>query len=220
MRKKKILFLALSLILVFSLSACGKSDSKNGDNTQATSKQQDQTKKNEESKKDSNTQAVDGLTLTVNSKIEAVKGDRTKDNVADENGEYIADGSDIVKAADYKKVVVSVDIKNDTDKAVQMNSFNWGAELQDGYKLKQTITGDTKDAQVQSKSTGKYDFYYVVKNDVKAEKIKLTYLWVKNDTEFKKIISDPNNSKLSEKEAKEKFKDVYTSVELETDIKK
>lgn len=214
----------MSFLIIFSIVGCNKtSNSTNNTDAVKNDIKQEETKPTNNSgdvKKNSNTQIVDGLTLSATAKIQSVKGDRTKDNVADENGEYIADGSNIVKAADYKKIVVSVDIKNDTDKAVQINPFYWGAELQDGYKLERAIEGDEKEDQIQSKSNGKYEFYYIVKNDIKADKIKLSYLWVKNEEEFKKLINDPNLSKMSEQEAKEKYKDVFTSIKLETDIQK
>jgi len=218
---KKILFLILSIMTFTFLTACS---SKPGVESKTTSGKPTKIKeidsKKEEVKKELNTQTIDGLTLTVASKIEAIKGDRTKDDVGKENGEYIADGSDVVKAIDYKKIAISVNVKNNTDRTIPMSAFYWGAELQDGYKLNQTITGNQKDSQIQSKTNGKYEFYYTVKKDIKADKINLTYLWVKNEEEFKKIMADPNLSKMSEKEAKEKYKNVYTGFKLVADIQK
>lgn len=221
---KKSLVIISIIILTFSFAGCSSNKSKETKATSSSSSTSIEVIKEEvkkvEAKKELNTQTIDGLTLTVTSKIEAIKGDRTKDNVGDTNGEYIAVGSDIVMANGYKKIEVFVDIKNDTDKTVQMGVFYWGAELQDGYKLNQTITGDQKDDQVQSKSNGKYEFYYTVKNDIKADKLKLTYLWVKNEDEFKKLVADPNTSKMSEQEATKKYKDVYIGLKFETDIQK
>lgn len=208
---KKVVVLLISAVVSFSIIGC----SKNSDNT---SKAVDN-KKQEQVKKGLNTQTVDGLTLTINSRIEQVKGDRTKDNYSDDKGEYFAKGSDIVKAADYKNIVVEMDIKNDTSRSIEINPLYVSAELQDGYKLSNNIDGSQED-QVQSKATGKYKFSFVVKNDIKADKVKLSYLWIKNEEEFKKLVQDPNVSKMSEEEAKEKYKDVYTNIKFETDIQK
>jgi hypothetical protein len=218
MKGKYLVSVLVTLVVAISLLGCSKNDkATSNDNVSKNDTKQVETKTEGEEKK-LNVQTVDGLTLTVTSKIQPVKGDRTQDNVADENGQYIADGSEIVKASDYKKIVINVDIKNDTDKSIQMNAFTWGAELQDGYKLKKTITGDDKSEQIQSKSNGKYEFYYNIKNDIKAEKIKLSYLWIKNEDEFKKVISDPNVSKMTEQEVKEKYKDVFLNIKLQADI--
>lgn len=224
---KKIIVLLMAAVLSFSIIGCGKNNNAtstvNNEMTNDSKQEDNEVEKddgssNEDDKKELNAQSIDGLTLTANSMIEPVKGDRTKDNVADENGEYFADGSNIVKASDYKKIVVNIDIKNDTDKVVKMSKFYWGAELQDGYELNQTINGDEEDVQVQSKSNGKYEFYFTVKNDINADKIKLSYLWIKNEDEFSKLMQDPNVATTSQEEAKEKYKDIFTSIELETDI--
>lgn len=219
-KKKNIIVLLVAMVLSLSIVGCSKSADSSSKSVDTTKQEQTQETKKEEVKKELNTQTVEGLTLTVTSKIQAIKGDRTKDNTADDKGEYFADGSNIVKASDYKKIVINVDVKNDTDKVVQMTKFYWGAELQDGYKLNQMITGDEKDVQVQAKSNGTYQFDFTVKKDVKADKIKLTYLWVKNENEFNKLMKDPNASKMSEEEVKAKYKDVFTGIDLEADIQK
>lgn len=219
--KKKLLSIVLIGVMAVSLIACGDKSNTSTNGSTGSKATATDTAKNE-TKEEANTKTVDGLTLNATAKIETVKGDRTKDNVADKNGEYFADGSNIVKASDYKNIVVDIDVKNDTDKVVNLNSLNFSGELQDGYKLKThiSLTGDKQDDQVQSKASGKCQVSYIVKNDIKTDKIKLTYLWVKNKEEFAKLIKDPNISKISEKEAKEKYKDVFTTIKLQADINK
>ncbi|SHJ99799.1 hypothetical protein SAMN02745163_03035 [Clostridium cavendishii DSM 21758] len=211
---KKMLISLMLVCSIATLVGCGSTSAKETSSNKETKK--------EDVKKEANTKTVYNLTLTANAKIEPVKGDRTKDNVAQENGEYFANGSDVVKATDYKDIVVDVDAKNDTDKVISLSEINFGAELQDGYKLKGNIslTGNKQEDQVQSKSNGKYTLHYFVKNDTKAEKLKLTYLLIKNKDEFNNLIKDPNITKMSKEEVAEKYKDVFTSIELETDIKK
>ncbi|MEW8956513.1 hypothetical protein [Clostridium sp.] len=211
---KKILSILLVLSLGLGVTACGKKEEDKTVN--ATSETKQEAKK--ENKKTVNSKEVDGLKLTANAKIEAVKGDRTKDNVAAENGEYIADGSNIVKAEDYKKIAITIDVENNTDRVVELGPFNWQAELQDGYKLTQKITGKEKDSQIQSKTNGKHEFNYVIEKNVKAEKIKLSYLWIKNSDEFKKLIQNPEMAKMSEEEAMEKHKDIFSKIVVECDI--
>lgn len=215
--RKIILFLLIGT-LALGLTACGASKS-TGSNNKAATKETSNTKS--AAAKDSNTQTVDGLALTITSaKADAVKGDRTANNYAQENGEYFANGSDTVKAADYKKIVVDVDIKNDADKAIQTSPSNWGAELQDGYKLQiDTSKNGKSDDQVQAKGTGKCELNFIVKKDIKTDKINVTYLWIKNSDEFAKIVSDPKNAQLTEQQANAKFKDVYSSFKLTADIK-
>lgn len=215
---RKIISFLLIGVLTLSLTACGTSKSTDT-NSKSTTKEATSTKP--AASKDSSTQTVDGLTLTITSaKAEAVKGDRTADNKAQSGGEYFANGSNIVKAADYKQIIVDADIKNDTDKTIQTGPFYWGAELSDGYKLQQASNSNSKsDSQVQSKGTGKCELCFVVKNDVKADKMNITYLWVKNEDEFKKLMSDPKVAQMTEQEAKEKYKDVYTGIKLTADIK-
>lgn len=213
---RKIISISLIMCLTLTLSACGASKKVETNNAPAKT-----TNTKPAVTKDSSTQTADGLTLAITSaKTEAVKGDRTADNHMQENGEYFADGSNVVKAADYKQITVDVDIKNDTGKTIQAGPFYWGAELSDGYKLQQNVPGNSKsDSQVQSKGTGKCELYFVVKNDAKTDKLNLTYLWVKNEEEFKKLMSDPRAAQMTEQEAKEKYKDVYTGIKLTTDIK-
>lgn len=224
MKNKKIAAILVALFTVISVTGCSKkgdaainTNIPKNENKTEDAKSPD-AKGEEQTNKASNTQSLDGLTLTVSAKIQPVKGDRTKDNIGDVKGEYFANGSDIAKASDYNEIVIIVDVKNDTSKVVQIGVHNWGAELQDGYKLTGNTTGNDPDDQVQSKSSGKYELHYAVKKDIKAEKIKLTYLWVKNQEEFKKTINDPNIAKMSALEVREKYKDIFANILLETDI--
>lgn len=222
-KNKKVTSIIIMLLTAASLYGCNqKNDSVGNTASPKNETKQEETKnsnKSEETKVTANTQTVDGLTLTVNAKIGTVKGDRTKDNVGDEKGEYIADGSDIVKASDYKSIIINVDIKNDSDRVAELSQLYWSGELQDGYKLNNTLLDDGKDSQIQAKTSGKYEFQFLVKKDIKAEKIKLDYLWIKNTDEFQKLIQDPSVSQLTQQEVAEKYKDVFSTIKLQTDIK-
>lgn len=213
---KKVIILLVATVVSFSVVGCSKNNSSTSTSKEVVNNSKQENKKEEVENK-LNTKTVDGLTLTINAKIEPIKGDRTKDNYGDDNGEYFAKGSDIVKASDYKNIVVEMDIKNDTNKSIKINPYNISAELQDGYELTANMSGKQED-QVQSNGKGKYKLSFVVKNDIKADKIKLSYLWVKNEDEFSKLMRDPNMNKLSQKEALEKYKDIFTEFKLETNI--
>ncbi|MFL0268021.1 hypothetical protein [Candidatus Clostridium radicumherbarum] len=190
MNKKKIILGATTLVIAIFIVGC--SNGSNHANSSYTSTVN--TKKQEikidtfKQTVDTSNQTVDGLTLSVNAKIGVVKGDRTKDNVAHDNGEYIANGSDIVKAADYKSIIVDIDIKNDRDNAADLRYLN-GA-LQDGYKTNSTITVDGYNIQIQAKTSGKYEFKFLVRKDIITENLNLYYLWIKNKDEYQKLIQN------------------------------
>jgi hypothetical protein len=228
LNKKKIILGAATFVIAIFIVGCSKgSNPANASNTST-----DNTKKRE-AKGDTSKQTVDGLTLSASAKIGAVKGNRSKDNVADDNGEYIADGSDIVKAADYKSIIVDIDIKNDSDRVADLSQLY--VVLQDGYKLNSTITGIEKDIQiqakisdryeskflvkkdiqVQAKTAGKYEFKFLLKKDIKTEKLNFNCEWIKNNDEFQKLKStDP-----SIHYPPGYNKDIFESIGLSCDIK-
>lgn len=144
------------------------------------------------------------ITLTHLS-IAPAKGDRTQDNVQDDNGEYFAIGSDIVKAADYEQLVLTVKIENNTDKALTFSEMGWSATLPDGYKIK-SVKGEGKlRDQVASKSTGEGKLTIIREKAVNADKINLTYQLMDYNDEWRKAMPDVLSGKLDEKGYKKKF---------------
>lgn len=222
MNKRKI-YGIIACIIALNFVGCTKNVK--SVNSSAAQGQLQQEAQKTETKGESSTAAlnnktIDGLSLSVTSKLLEAKGDRTQNNEDDPNGSYIAFEGNIVKASDYNQIVVYIDVKNDTDKPVLVGILNWTAELQDGSRLKAAVTGDEKDDQIKAKTNGKYEFRYIVKKGTKVDKLNLSYLWIKNKEAFSKLLSDPNFSKMSQQEIQEKNKDVFTNIKFQTDIKK
>lgn len=215
--KRKYLIMISILILAINLIGCSKGEVKNANSSEATGTEIKKEEKKEIQKK-SNTQTIDGLTLTANAKIEPVIGDRTADNYGEEKGEYFAIGSDIVKASDYKNIAVNLNVENNTDKSVKIDPYFIAASLQDGYELNKNIKFSEDDDQFQSKSSGEYKFGIIIKKDIKADKINIAYTWIKDEEEFKKLMQDPKVSKMSEEQVDKKYKDIFSQFNLEVDM--
>lgn len=99
MLKKKMLVLAICLAALLVVVGCGNDNAVTNE-----PEKPEQTASN--FYKYGTPVAVDNVVFTITEgAINPVKGDRTEDNYADENGEYFALGGDIVKAADYEQIV-------------------------------------------------------------------------------------------------------------------
>ena len=110
-------------------------------------------------------------------------GDRTADNIGQENGEYFAIGSDIVKCSDYDNVHVVVELTNNRDELFTTNIMAWSAEMEDGYSLNFN-TNDYSDIQIQSGSTAKIELDILKEKTVKGNKIILTYTDINYDDTY------------------------------------
>lgn len=209
---KKILCIIVFTLLCISVVGCGnttKSSSIQTNTKNQEVKQNKQQLKNEVQK--------DGLKFTATAKTGDVKGDRTEDNIAAENGEYFADGSDIVKVSDYKDIIVNVNADNKTNKTIDLSQMYWKAELSDGYKLDNTMSGLEKDVQIQPSNQGTAELHFIVKKDVNVKTIKLEFTNVKDEDKYKNMILDAING-MNEEQLKTKYKDTYEIYNLEVNI--
>jgi hypothetical protein len=142
--KKKVIALLIISFVTSSLIGCGNSKNTNAD-AKETVKQEQKSEDNSLEK------TVDGVKFTISSvSREDVKGDRTKDNVTDNNGEYFANGSEIAKVTDYQYVVVKVNVNNGTDKAITLSQLGWSAKMKDGFELKGIIVSKELKDQMPS----------------------------------------------------------------------
>ena len=106
--------------------------------------------------------------------------------VGQENSEYFAIGSDIVKCSDYINVHIVVELTNNREELFTTNLMAWSAEMEDGYKLNFN-SNNYSDVQIQSGSTAKVELDILKENTVKGDKIILTYTDINYDdtyTEF------------------------------------
>jgi starvation-inducible outer membrane lipoprotein len=214
-----IIFIMMASLLI---TGCGSTPAKTTNNEKPNVQQTKEQKTQQQPVKQEikNVVEKDGLKFEAAATIDTVKGDRTADNVADDNGEYFANGSDIVKAADYKDVVVTVTADNKRDKTIDIGQTNWSAELSDGYKLEQDINlaDMPEDVQIQPNHQGSVALHFIVKKDVDTKAIKLEYTLVKDEEKFQKLISESMNGG-NEEELKSKYGDSFETFELEAEIK-
>jgi CDGSH-type Zn-finger protein len=213
-----MLFIVTACLL---LAGCGSTSAKtinDGEKSNTQTEGEENTQQQPATQK--NIVEKDGLKLEASATIGTVKGDRTQDNVADDNGEYFANGSDIVKATDYKDIIVAVTADNKTDKTVDIGQGNWSGQLSDGYKLEQNINlADTPEAvQIQPNHQGTATLHFIVKKDVDTKVIKLEYTLIKDEEQFQKLISEAMNGG-NETELKSKYGNSFETFELETEIK-
>lgn len=213
---KKILSFILVFVLSIGLVACGSSND-NADKTDGSENKKEDTQKNDQK---SNEKIVDGVKFTlVNIEKGAVVGDRTKDNVSQENGEYFALGSKIVPVSDYEKISIQVKVENTTDKAISLSDLGWSAIMDDDFKLKNIEVPEKLKSQVPSNYSveDKLNILVEKKMNIDTKKITLKYNLI-DYTNMGKLISD-TMSGIGEKEAKEKypelFKENYAVLKLE-----
>ena len=166
---------------------------------------------------------VDGISIAVTGlRVQSPKGDRTKDNFARENGEYFADGSDIVKASDYNQIAISIEIENNTDKVINTSLSGWQAKLQDGYKLKGlsyykdgTITNPMEIKQVASHNNVKATLCCTIEKTISIKEIDLTYNYLDYNDEWSKAIGEAISGKLTKEDYEKKFTPVPINWNLE-----
>lgn len=137
--------------------------------------------------------------------INPVKGDRTEDNYADENGEYFGLGSDIVKAADYEQIEFSVIIENKSDKAIYFSEVGWEAVLPDGYKLEHITVEGKIGEQIPSNYTAEGKVIIIKEKAIQADQLKLIYYYMDYNEEWQEAIWQAITGELSEEEYTAKF---------------
>lgn len=185
---KKIL--VLSLIALLSLTGCAGETHAPENSTEVS------TNNSSEMAKDASKETLEEAAVQEESKLTNVKiissevsvpvGDRTADNVGQENGEYFAIGSDIVKCSDYINAHIVVELTNNRDELFTTNSMAWSAEMEDGYKLSFN-NNDYSNIQIQSGSTANIELDILKEKSVKGDKIILNYRDINYDdtyTEF------------------------------------
>ncbi|WP_051560412.1 hypothetical protein [Clostridium beijerinckii] len=179
--KKKLIASVLALFTIISLVGCGSTQTTANADAKEPTKQEDS---------NPNEKTVDGIKFTLESATkEPVKGDRTKDNVAQYNGEYFAIGSKIVKAADYENVVVNLKIENTTDKAITLSKYGWSAKMKDGYKLKDHTPSDDLKGQVASNNYVEGQVKVLVEKKLNVKEFNLSYNLI-DYTNFEKAMGD------------------------------
>ncbi|EJW14285.1 hypothetical protein M5X00_31830 [Paenibacillus alvei] len=162
----------------------------------------------------------DGITVEVTSAtLEEIKGDRTKDNYRDDNGEYFANGSNIVKAADYRNLVLKVKYTNGrkTDINFPKLPIAWTITLPGGEKEKDTrlyTIGKNLTGKVKKNSTVEDTITLLVKKPAKKDGFVLTYSLLDYNDEFNNAINGVMSGKISKKEWDKKYKKKFTPVDM------
>lgn len=161
----------------------------------------------------------DGITIEVTGvKFEKIKGDRTKDNFADENGDYIAVGGKIVKADDYRNLVVKVKYTNSSKKDINLSELAWGVTLPgekkeykqlNDYKIGKELKG-----KVAKKTTVEGEIILPVKKALTSKNFTLNYRLMDYSDEYKKLLQQAIAGKITQEEWNKKYKDKYTPKEL------
>ncbi|MDD3225810.1 MAG: hypothetical protein PHX70_14120 [Clostridium sp.] len=189
--KKKLLASLLCVLTIFSLAGCGNSNS--SANVQETT-----TSQTEKVQENPNEKTVDGVKFILKgASKEPVKGDRTQDNVAAENGEYFAKGSDIIKAADYENIIINLRIENSTDKAISLSEYGWTAKMSDGYKLNENMSSDELEKQIASHNDIEGKIEILVEKKLAVKQFELKYNLI-DYTNFDKMIGDAISGKSEE----------------------
>lgn len=178
---KKIIAISLSCLCLVGCGNQPTSDtsaiSKNEVIDKETSSPELKEEKKEEQKNEYPTLVV------ISTEISQPIGDRTADNVGQENGDYFAIGSDIVACADYDSIHVTAQLTNTTGELLNTSATAWSATMEDGYELGLFQDGvgvgimndGTLGKQIQSNSTETFEFDIYKKKDVVGNKIILSY---------------------------------------------
>lgn len=215
---KKVIMILLASVTVMQLAACNSTTSPVGSLGNVKDSSSSAQNKNENELKPENNGrsiTVDNMTITiVKAEKKDVVGDRTADNFTKENGEYFADGSDIVKAADYENIVITVNVNSKYDKAITFSEMGWSAEMTDGYKLKNiSVDGDIK-GQIPSNYSGESTVNILAKKALNISKLKLKYSFMDYNDEWSAALKDTIQNSLSESQFKAKYGDKFTPKEM------
>lgn len=214
---KRVISILLSVAMMLQLAACGSASqpaakseaAENSSKASASSVAIKGADKNEKSA------TVENVTLTVvNAEKKPVVGDRTADNVGQENGEYFANGSDIVKAADYENIVATVKVDSKSDKAITFSEMGWSAVMPDGYKLEDiTVEGDIS-GQIPSNYSGESTVTILAKKSLNVSNLNLNYSFMDYNDEWNAAMSDILQNSLTEDQYKAKYGDKFTPTEM------
>lgn len=201
--KKALIILGLSI----SLTGCGNSTSTN--KTTESTGQVESTKPTQEIETETNKiQDVQNkpieevkneypTQITVSTEVATPIGDRTADNVSEDNGDYFAIGSDIVPCSDYDCIHVKAILTNTREELLNTSAVAWSAAMEDGYELELfqngTGVGFMNDGdlgrQIQAGSSDTFEFDIYKKKDIKGDKIILKYWDINFDDKYSEFMS-------------------------------
>ena len=208
--KRKIIAVILTTFTFVGLVSCGNPNANS--NTKEVAAQGINTDSNPNEKIKDNIKFI----LESVSK-EQVKGDRTQDNVSQDNGEYFANGSDIAKAIDYEYIIVKIKIENSTDNALTLSKNGWSAEMEDGYKLKNYTLSQEFNGQVASHNFAEGEIKILVEKKLNVQNFELSYNLIDYNN-FDKMVSDAISGKSEaqcKKDYPELFKENYVTFNIE-----
>lgn len=206
--KKILLLMCLSLSLVGCNNVETKDNTTQSDLTTQETMSEGVEKEVEASEETSNTENKLTTIKIISTEVSEPLGDRTADNYADENGEYFAIGSDIVKCSDYDNIHVVAELTNNRENLLKTSAIAWSAKMEDGYNLELFQNGigigmmndGDLGKQIQSGSSVTVEFDILKEKTIKGNKIILTYTDINYDdtyTEFfQKALSGSSEEEL------------------------
>ena len=205
--------LAIILLMIMFLSGCSAPASEEVSEYQQQEDTTTMTDKPEETEEINDIGYEYGTPITVDDvvfiitdcAINLVKGDRTEDNYADDNGEYFAIGSDIVKAADYEQIEFDVIIENKSDKAIYFSEVGWEAELPDGYKTEHITVEGKIGEQMPSNYKADGKVVIIKEKDIQADQLQLTYNFMDYNEEWQEAIWKAVSGEMTEEEYTSRF---------------
>lgn len=208
--KRKIIAVILTAFTFVGLVSCSNSKTDSNTNEVVAQEINGDSNPNEKTK--------DGVKLILESvNKQPVKGDRTQDNVVEDNGEYFANGSDIAKAIDYEYITVKIKIENSTDKAITLSENGWSAKMEDGYRLKNCTLSKELKEQIASNNFIDGEVKILAQKKLNVQNFELSYNLI-DYTNFDKMVSDAISGK-SENQCKrdypELFKENYIKFNIE-----
>lgn len=231
----KRLAAACALLLVLAIPGCAANKSSSSvsassasSNSSGNSSSSDSTSASSSSTKSSSQKTsgkayglnepatVNGVSITVTkASLEPVIGDRTSSNVAQENGPYFANGSDIVKAADYQNVKISFKIENKSQKAYTFSAWGLKAKSQTDYELTNNIFGDSSaDVQTDANSENEFEALFTIKKSISITSVKLTYSFLNYNSEWSDDIGKVTAKSMTESQYSAKYKPVALNFDV------
>lgn len=198
--KRKIIAVILTAFTFVGLVSCSNSKTDSNTNEVVAQEINGDSNPNEKTK--------DGVKLILESVTkQPVKGDRTQDNVAEDNGEYFANGSDIAKAIDYEYITVKIKIENSTDKAITLSENGWSAKMEDGYRLKNCTLSKELKEQIASNNSIDGEVKILAQKKLNVQNFELSYNLI-DYTNFDKMVSDAISGK-SENQCKREYPELF-----------
>lgn len=198
--KRKIIAVILTAFTFVGLVSCSNSKTDSNTNEVVAQEINGDSNPNEKTK--------DGVKLILESVTkQPVKGDRTQDNVVEDNGEYFANGSDIAKAIDYEYITVKIKIENSTDKAITLSENGWSAKMEDGYRLKNCTLSKELKEQIASNNFIYGEVKILAQKKLNVQNFELSYNLI-DYTNFDKMVSDAISGK-SENQCKREYPELF-----------